>query len=195
MKQIILSALLLAGLVSCQKDQAEPKPMPVADFTYSIGSTLPTERSLHLLNSSKNADRYQWDVSGVASNDRDVTTVLVENGRYNISLTAKNDVGQDTKTQTIDITDIPTTGSVVFWSKISTYGEITINVNTVYQGKLTRYSTSGNAPACSSEGFVTMNLPAGTYAYTAKSQGAVPLAWSGSFTVSNGICKGYELLR
>ena len=190
----LFSIALITG--SCTKEVA-PQPRPVADFRYSVRQVSATEVTVSFVNTSKNADRYQWLTSGGTARDtRDIDISYTDNGRYRVSLTAKNEAGEDTKTEIIDIASIATTGSVVFWTQyIGNYGDITINVNGSYQGKITKYRTVASRPDCGQEGFVTMTLNPGTYSYTAQSQGLFPLKWSGNFTIDRGVCKGWELYK
>lgn len=84
-----------------------------------------------------------------------------------------------------------TNGNVMFWTKNSTLGSITVNFNGQIQ-QITQYQSSGNPSGCGVSGFANFNLAAGAYSYTASSDSGVQ--WSGSVTVpTNNGCFLQEL--
>ncbi|ADB36736.1 hypothetical protein [Spirosoma linguale] len=178
--------------VACHKDV---QPRPTADFTYSVYSSSNVEKVFQFTNTSKNADRYQWlTPTGLASSDKDIKVRVTENARINVSLTAKNDVGEDTKTESIDVAGLATTGNFIFFTSVPDKGDISIYVNSILQGKITKYYSSGS-PSCGEQGSVTVTLPPATYPYTAKSEGLFPYNWSGTFTVVRGSCNSIRLTK
>jgi PKD repeat protein len=76
-----------------------PAPIPVAGFTYvADGATIT------FTNTSTLADSYSWDFGdGTTSTETDPVHVFPADGSYNVSLTATNDVGESTTSQTIII--------------------------------------------------------------------------------------------
>jgi len=52
-----------------------------------------------------------------------------------VSLTAKNDAGEDTKTQNIDISGLATTGSHLFYTSVGDKGDISVYVNNAPRGE------------------------------------------------------------
>lgn len=85
-----------------------------------------------------------------------------------------------------------TNGNVMFWTKSSTIGSITVNFNGQVK-QITQYQTSGNPSGCGVSGFANYNLAAGTYSYTASSASGVQ--WSGNVTVpTNNGCFLQELI-
>lgn len=85
-----------------------------------------------------------------------------------------------------------TNGNVMFWTKSSTLGAITINFNGQIK-QITQYQSSGSPSGCGVPGFANYNLAAGTYSYTASSVSGVQ--WSGSVNVpTNGGCFLQELI-
>ncbi|MVM34883.1 hypothetical protein GO755_32945 [Spirosoma sp. HMF4905] len=185
-------ATLSLCAVACHKDV---QPRPTADFTYQIISSSPLEQVIQFTNTSKNADRFQWLTSdNNAVTTTNVTAHYTENGRKVISLTAKNDVGEDTKIQNIDIYGLATTGDFIFYTNIGDKGDISVYVNNVLQGKINKYYSSGT-PACGEQGSVTVTLPPGNYPFTAKSQGLFPYNWSGTLTIVRGVCRSTQLTK
>lgn len=186
----LFSIALITG--SCTK---EVQPRPVANFSYSVRQVSTTEVAVSFVNTSKNADRYQWLTSGgIARDTRDIDISYVDNGRYRVSLTAKNDAGEDTKTESIDISSIATTGNFVFFTSVPDKGDISISVNNSVQGRINKYYSSGS-PACGEQGSVTVTLAPGTHSYSAKSEGLFPLYWSGTFIVVRGECRSLRLTK
>lgn len=191
---VSFAILTLFAVTDCQRP-ADVKPKPIADFTYINSSFTPTEQVYKFTNTSKNADRYQWVTSGgVAQTDKDLYLTVTQNGRILVSLTAKSDVGEDTKTENIDIAGIATTGDFLFYTNVPDKGNVSVYINTVFQGQITKYYASGS-PSCGEQGFVTVTLPPGDYPYTAKSQGVFPFTWSGTITVVRGACRSLRLTK
>jgi major membrane immunogen (membrane-anchored lipoprotein) len=84
-----------------------------------------------------------------------------------------------------------TNGNVMFWTKNSTLGAITVNFNGQVK-QITQYQSSGNPSGCGVSGFANYNLAAGTYSYTASSASGVK--WAGSVNVpTNNGCFLQEL--
>lgn len=189
---IFLAALLMLSFESCQI--TEPTPKPKADFSVKdvgLGQILIT-------NTSQNASRYQWSISdGQTSTEKEPTVVFSNNGRYVITLTAKNDKGEQDQTQkSVDILSLPTTGNVIFWTSFSSYS-IKVYINGAYQGSNTSYlNAATTGPSCGTSGFVTVTLSQGTYNFTAEEDKVVsPLKWSGTISVVNGQCRKMQLTK
>jgi hypothetical protein len=84
-----------------------------------------------------------------------------------------------------------TNGNVMFWTKNSTIGTITVNFNG-QTNQITKYQSSGSPSGCQVLGFANYNLPTGTYSYTASSVSGIQ--WSGSVNVpTNNGCFLQEL--
>ena len=82
-------------------------------------------------------------------------------------------------------------GNVMFWTKNSTLGKITVTLGGQVK-QITSYQLTGSPTACGIGGFANYNLAAGTYAYTASSESGVQ--WSGSVNVpANSGCFLQEL--
>ncbi len=85
-----------------------------------------------------------------------------------------------------------TNGNVMFWTKNSTLGAITVNFNGQTK-QITQYQISGNPSGCGVSGFANYNIATGTYSYTASSASGVQ--WSGSVNVpTNNGCFLQELI-
>ncbi|OJW76287.1 PKD domain-containing protein [Spirosoma sp. 48-14] len=188
MKHLVYILPLIVLFSGCKKDDPPPKPVAAFSISYQANG------AVVLLNNSKNATSYQWTLS----DGRNSTAVSPRfefgyNSDYNVTLTAKGDGGTDSATQTIQIRNLPTTGSVIFWS---TYNRnITITVNGVNVGNTTVYYSGNVGPDCGTAGNVTVTLPAGIYNFTGKSNDIIPLNWNGQITVVNGECRKQLLYK
>ena len=187
-----LSAILNLALfvVSCSKDVP---PKPVADFSYTeMGGG-----KIVFTNLSKDANTYRWDFGdGRTNNAMSVENIYQYNGTYTVTLTASSEHGQDNITRVIKVASAPTTGNFVFWTTCQNTKDILVYVSGTYRNKITAYyplSTS-SAPACNSQYNVTVNLPEGTYNYTAQTDELFPTKWSGQITVMNGQCRSLKLI-
>lgn len=92
---------------------------------------------------------------------------------------------------TTPITAIPT-GNIVFWTSSQWNGAFKVYVSDVYRGEMKYYVSNGQSPECGSEGYVNIELSAGTYSYRAE-DGEVN--WENTFTIKEGRCLKYELSR
>ena len=183
-----LPLVLLLLVLNCKKEDVVPKP--IADFTtqeMTVGQIFTT-------NLSKNATHYQWDFGdGQVSTDKEPTPSFKKNGRYLITLTAKNDLGdQDRIQKNVDITSVPIRGEIMFWTgvNIGSVIEVSIQYAGTTIGYITQYQSSGTPSTCGTDGFFTMSLPEGLYSYSAKS---TKYTWSGTFSTVNGTCRKLQL--
>jgi PKD repeat protein len=193
MKQTIQLIAFVLFLVGCTKDVP---PAPVARFEFREESADRNGAIVKFSNLSTDATRFNWIFAdGGSSSEHSPRHTFTKNGTYYVTLTADGDGGNDKFSQTVNIASIPTTGTFIFWSRIADKGNTTVTVAGNEVGKITVYQTGATVPACGTEGFVTVRLPEGTYSFTAKSQGLVPLNWSGTFQIVNGTCRSTELTR
>lgn len=168
---------------------------PVADFTFYAYSS--TEGKVSFTNSSTNADSYEWDFGdGSSSISTNPEHIYSANGNFAVTLKAKTNNGKDNSitkyVQISNITAPATTGECIFWTSTSTYGQIKIQINGGNVGTVTVYSSNGLAPDCGTNGYVTIDRPAGTYSYHAESLDG-NWVWNGSVTIANGVCKKIQL--
>ena len=194
MKNLFFAFALSAAALftnSCKK--ADPIPKPIARFEFQILTVTANGALVSFTNNSKNATKYKWLFSdGGTDIDVSPSYIFTKNGVYTATLIADGDGGTDTFSQNININTIPVRGDAIFWSRISNKGNITVNVSGALAGTITVYRTANSAPDCGTSGFVTVSLPQGTYNYTAKSQGLSPYSWSGSISITNGVCKSLQ---
>jgi PKD repeat protein len=96
---LLFAILTLVG--SCAKD--EPKPLPVAEFSFSqSGSIVPVNVSF--TNASTNAKTYSWDFgNGQSSTQANPSTTYGTAGTYTITLTATGDGGTHSVSKTISV--------------------------------------------------------------------------------------------
>lgn len=164
-------------------------PKPVADFNFTYGSN----GFVQFNNLSKNAKSYQWTFgNGQTTTDQNPAIYYNPNGNYSVTLTAKNDNGENTVSKTVSITNIfvPTTGQMVFWTSSGNYN-ILVYINNNLVGTITKNTAS--APSCGTQGFVTVTLPQGAYSFTAKEDRVFASSWSGTINVTNGQCRSQRL--
>ncbi|WP_164851352.1 PKD domain-containing protein [Larkinella soli] len=172
--------ILLVGMFGCQP---AVKPKPIADFAFT---PVPNEPGhFKFTNKSQHADRYQWIFGdGQASTEETPTVTYHQNGIYTISLAVKNNQGADEVQKSVEVTGIPASGTVTFWTNGDNGSDVEVFVNNVLQGMITRFQPS--APTeCGGDGFVSLSMPTGTYGFYAKSK---TRNWTGTFTVKNGVC-------
>ncbi len=172
---LFLAIALLSG--SCSKDT--PAPKPIADFIVDDSY----RGSVSFTNKSANATRYQWDFGdGQVSTSKITGVTYTRNGTYTVTLTAKNDQGdQDAVKKNVVVNDIATTASTIFYST-NKASNVPLYVNGTYIGTLTKYFIDPNAlPACGTDGGITIDLAPGTY-YVATKANAT-LAQSTAFGV------------
>lgn len=168
-------------------------PKPIADFNFTYGSN----GMVSFTNLSKNHNQTAWSFgNGNTSTIESPTIVYASNGNYSVVLTAKNPNGESTITKTVNVTNVytPTTGQVVFWTSFNG-SNIKVYVNGTLYGTITKYMPSGTAPSCDTQGFVTVNLPAGAYSFSAKEDSIFGSTWNGTINVANGACRNMRLTK
>ncbi|GAB3897659.1 hypothetical protein GCM10028803_16070 [Larkinella knui] len=96
---VIYLIALVSFTISCQPAIT---PQPVADF--SIEKVTGSPGKIKLTNKSLNAKRYQWTFGdGRASTDEAPEIEYKTDGTYTVVLTAKNDVGEDQVSNSVEI--------------------------------------------------------------------------------------------
>ncbi|GAB3255336.1 hypothetical protein GCM10027347_16350 [Larkinella harenae] len=97
--RFLLLITLVAFVMSCQPTIT---PQPVADF--SIEKVAGAPGKIKLTNKSLNAKRYQWTFGdGRASTEETPEIEYKTDGTFTIVLTAKNDVGEDQVSNSVEI--------------------------------------------------------------------------------------------
>lgn len=190
MRKIILILFTTIFITSCENTFSTPKPDAKFNFTYlNDGKVL-------FSNISDNGDTYFWNFGdGSSSTEHSPTYTYKRNGNYDVTLRATGKGGESTITRTLNINSIPTTGNLVFWTTISNHSNIKIYVSGTYRGLITKYRTQASAPACGTEGFVTVNLPQGVYNYKAEEDSFFGSSWSGQIDIRNGQCSSMRLTK
>lgn len=169
-------------------------PKPIADFNLVQESG----GVLVFNNKSTNADTFEWTFgNGTSSTERNANGVYTSNGTYSVTLKAKNKNGENSISKSFSVSSIavPTTGNLVFYTNFD--GLVKIYIGGVYQGLLTRYVTGTTAPSCGQEGFVTVNLKQGQYAFTAEMTNSnnTISKWAANVNIVNGTCKAQLLTK
>ncbi len=179
-KQIFFYTLLVFSLFnSCTKEDIQPV---IADFEYIERAN----GTVEFYNRSRNADTFEWDFNtGFNSNQIGPIYTFPNNQIYVVTLTARGKNGQNSKSKSIRITTKPTSGQYAFYTTSTNYGFIDIFLNGVYEGRLTKFFTSGE-PTCGSDGTLTINRPGGIYQLTARSTNGT--TWSNNIRIVNGEC-------
>ncbi|GAB3933720.1 PKD domain-containing protein [Larkinella terrae] len=181
-----ISAVLIF-VISCQPTV---NPKPIANF--SIEAVTGKAGAYKLTNKSQHADRYQWNFGdGQTSTEENPTVQYRTNGIYNIQLTAKNEVGSDDAANSINVDGVNVAGSVMFWTNArGDSTDIEVYVDNVLQGAITSFLPTGTPGGCGTDGYVTFYRSQGTYSFYAKSRRR---SWSGTVTITNGVCN-FKLL-
>lgn len=192
MKRAIKLFLIVLIFGSCSK---EVPSSPVARF--EVSQKYAAGAQYLFINQSTDAQSFKWTFGdGGISSEKNPMYVFKKNGKYEVRLEATGKGGTNQYTQIIELTNIPTTGRMLFWTRINDAGNINVSVEGAEAGKITKPRTDINSSLlCDTEGYVTITLPEGNYTYTAKSQGAIPVVWSGTFQIVNGICMNKELSK
>ena len=156
----------------------------IAEFNYIDG----TNGAVFFKNQSLGQTSLEWDFgTGDRTTENSPNYTFKENKEYAVTLTARGKGGQNSKTKTVKISNIPTTGGVVFWRTFAE-SNVAIYVEGRYYGLITKYVTNNSAPSCNLEGLVTVTLPAGTYNFAANTDERTPRRWSGQIRITNGAC-------
>ncbi|HPE86856.1 MAG: PKD domain-containing protein [Bacteroidia bacterium] len=92
-------ALLAAGIFITSAFSSCTKPVPVADFSFTVD-----EMTVTFTNSSTDAETYAWNFGdGNSSAEANPTHTYAENGVYNVKLTATGEGGDDEVTKVVTI--------------------------------------------------------------------------------------------
>src|SRR5690606_31864087 len=111
---------------------------------------------------------------------------------YTVTLKATNESGESIFKQDVNVTNIDSTGSIIFWN---THDEdIKIYIDGNYVGTNTSFIADKWAtPACGTKGFTTVTLPVGTYRFRAEEDSPRHVYWTGSFDIWKGTCRNMRL--
>ncbi|MFY7828248.1 MAG: PKD domain-containing protein [Flectobacillus sp.] len=186
MKKYTTLLLLFAVIIfGCEKDE----PV-IADFSYVPDWYL--KGAYNFTNNSINATSVEWD-DGMGNRiyNQNPTIVFPKNGTYYVTLNAKGKSGQNSKTQSITVTNLPTTGNYLIFTRLPSDGYITVYINGINAGDISKYQISSNTPDCGTAGFVNLTREQGTYTLTARSQ--TGKTWNTSITFEAGTCKRLQL--
>ena len=185
MKKISTLLIIISTIIfSCESNE----PV-IADF-YSLMDPY-SPGKYNFTNMSTNANTYEWD-DGLGNKyiTKNVTIQFPKNGIYNVTLTARGPSGQNSKSESINVTNMPTTGDNVVFTRLNTEGSILVNIDGINVGNITRYQISG-IPDCGTSGFININKKEGTYVLIARSQ--TGKYWASTITFTAGVCRKFEL--
>ncbi|NGP90182.1 PKD domain-containing protein [Fodinibius halophilus] len=85
-----------------EEQQEEPLQLPTASF--SVEGDMFTGGEIQFNNSSKDADSYTWEFGdGTTANESNPTKSYTEYGKVTVTLTAKNEDGEDSISKTITV--------------------------------------------------------------------------------------------
>jgi uncharacterized protein YraI len=83
-------------------------------------------------------------------------------------------------------------GKITFWTDCGTDGEISIYLDGIYVGTLTKYVSDGSTPNCADTGTISTTKTAGTYKMVAK---GTTYKWEGYITVTADKCLLQQLQK
>ncbi|MFH0761075.1 MAG: PKD domain-containing protein [Bacteroidota bacterium] len=108
---LFLAVMMVAGLTSCKK------PVPVADFTFTVDGLVAT-----FTNASTDATTYVWDFGdGQTSTEASPVHTYADYGLYSVELTATGEGGEGTVTKDVELVFTPAMtmdGDFTKWSAI-----------------------------------------------------------------------------
>lgn len=108
---LFLAVMMVAGLTSCKK------PVPVADFTFTVDGLVAT-----FTNASTDATTYVWDFGdGGTSTEASPAHTYADFGLYSVKLTATGEGGEDIVTKDVELVFTPAMvmdGDFTKWSSI-----------------------------------------------------------------------------
>jgi PKD repeat protein len=133
---------------------------PASDFTFTVDAGVVT-----FTNQSSNADTYNWDFGdGNTSTDSDPIHTYTSEGTYNVTLTATNECGDVSSTQSVSINLIPTANFVASITEICEGEEVQFTDASSDNVTDWLWTFEGGTPATSTEQnpLITYNTP-GTY--------------------------------
>lgn len=174
---LLFSIFLIIGCAS-------EKPVSVFEFTKSDDGTVIFK------NASKNAVSYQWDFGdGTYDTSESPNHKFEKNGKYNVKLTSTNETGNHSSMVTIEIDNVEL-ANYLFWTKHSKYLPIEIYIEGALHSNVRK--SFSDTPECWTSGAVTVDLPAGTYKFSARGRNGAE--WSESdLNFEKGICKSVHL--
>ena len=166
-------------------------PKPVADFSFKTGAA----GAVQFTNLCRNASLYQWKFAdGQAVTDANPTITYSTNGSYNVTLTAKNGIGeQDVISKRVDVSNLPVMGNLVVSSAVKTRGNLDVFLDGTFYGTLKSYNEDNTVPTCGDPAWVTITKPAGTYLLTAKGSAPTAAYWQYNVTIINGKCTAQKI--
>lgn len=112
---LLLTLTALTWMTSCDDDETEPIPEPVADFSSSIDG-----KTVTFTDASTDAETYAWDFGdGNTSVDASPSHTYTANGSYIAKLTVSNASGDDSKQEVLEIINITIDGNFSDWDDVS----------------------------------------------------------------------------
>jgi outer membrane protein assembly factor BamB len=97
----VLSISILT-IESCKK--SDPRPVPTAAFTWANAG----EGIVQFTDASKEADTYAWDFGdATTSTEKSPKHDFGKNGKFTVTLTVKNESGENKTSQSVDVSSIP----------------------------------------------------------------------------------------
>ncbi|WP_259014507.1 PKD domain-containing protein [Emticicia fluvialis] len=187
-KKYSFAILLLFQLFffGCKKDEIPPV---ISDFSYKQNDL----GKVTFQNKSLNAESFEWDFgTGDISNLRNPTYQFDENKEFSVTLHARGKAGQNSKTTTVKIVTVQPKGTLMFWTNITDSGTITVYMDDIKEGVITR-SSQASSISCGTTGFVTVIKQAGDYRYRAYAQSG--MVWSNTITIDPYICTTLRLIK
>ena len=110
---VFIAIISLALVAGCKDDDDDPDPVqPTASFQYEIDGD--NFLMVTFTNFSQNATSYSWAFGdGETSTDKDPVHTYAAAGEYTVELTATNDEGSKSKSETFTLTDPNAAGKLL----------------------------------------------------------------------------------
>jgi PKD repeat protein len=190
---VLMIALILAVVWGCK--QADPEPVPIAEFSYAPTQNLEAPVTITFRNESQYATSYEWNFDdGTTSLQSSPTHTFTQGGTFIVKLTAKGPGGTDQTSVILYITENPyggNNGKAGFWTAINNEGNTTITLKNGSSQTLKFYWNS--APGCDNVNVPNFVLAPGTYEYTALNESG--RRWNGTTTITRAKCSLIELKK
>lgn len=112
----LLAVFFLAvTIISCDSDDEDPIPEPIADFSVVISG-----KSITTTNTSTDGETYSWDFGDEGTSTEEAPThTYAANGSYLVKLTVTNASGEDSKSEVLEIVNISIDGDLSEWDDVA----------------------------------------------------------------------------
>ena len=157
---------------------------PHASFTIQqVPDTWPNSL-VNLINTSTDADHYQWDLGNGTESTETSPMSAYSSGTYTISLTAYSKDSKKSDVATQSITVAPRNGTASFGQSNPSGNVIDVHIG----GKTYSQAFINPIVNCDVGDDLNIEIPGGTYNYTAAEESPGTKTWSGTVVIPENGC-------